>query len=67
VPRADDRGAVQFAFGERAAAVAADVIDRVNFSVDIKYAYSFAVDLDTLAATGFDFTHGADFYEIRHP
>ena len=66
MPGTDDRRAVEFAFGERAAAVAADVIDRIELAVDIEHAHCFAIDLDALAASCFDFTRGADFNEIRH-
>ena len=51
MPGTDHRGAIQFAFGERAAAVAANVIDRIELAVDIEHADCFAVDLYAFAAS----------------
>ena len=50
MPGADYRGTFDFAFGERAPAVAADIIDRVKFAIDIENSDGFAVNFDTFAA-----------------
>ncbi len=52
MPRADHGRAVQLAFTQRAATMAADIVDCVEFAVDVEDADGFAVDFDALAAAG---------------
>ena len=49
VPRADDRGAIELALAERAAAMLAGVVDRVEFPARVEQRDLFAADLDRLA------------------
>jgi hypothetical protein len=46
--------------------VTANVVDGVEFSIDVEYADGFAVDIDALAAAGFDFARFTNLYEISH-
>src|SRR5581483_4559797 len=63
---AEDRRAVELAFAERTAAVAAHVVDRVKFSLDIEHTDRFAFDIDALAAARLDVAGFADFDEVGH-
>jgi hypothetical protein len=66
VPWTNDGRAVQLAFGQGTAAMAANVVDGVVLTIDIENADSFPVDFDALAASAFDFACLTDFDEIRH-
>src|SRR5579863_4941031 len=50
VPRACDRGAVEFALCERAAAMFASIVDREEFSARVEQRDMFAARLDQFAA-----------------
>ena len=59
VPRASDRETIQLPFGQRAAVVRANVVDRVELAVDMKQRDQPLFDLDQLPARIGHFGHSA--------
>ena len=66
MPGADHRGAVQFALAQRAAPMAAYVVDGVKLAVDIEYTDGFTIDLNAFASAGFDVAGLTNLDKIGH-